>query len=388
MHETESPSDSASDESDGSIQPLLIPPRAIPTAAGFLAERSADPKPEPEPGSGPTSAKASAVTQSKPHSTTKALSIPISRHRPFGPDVSAFYDREGFAASVRSHYGDVIGADRCAGGGKTCKCKGGGTVHFGQMGRWLSKKLVPTFRGGPPWTGGIECTAQAMGGDPCPGYNKGCWCTEPDDRRALWPGSPPHAGHGLQGQASALLPARPAIGGPGHHAALRFNPHVWLVSVGSTVRPQLHEAQRLTLGQHFPLHTFTEDNVPECVDCVNWDSPDIHNGEHKGHPPGWWCAQTRGLAALEAVLNRNGGGPASATDTGTSMDESRGHGDDSAERLPLPMFLLLIDDDTFVHPGQLNAFVSALNPDIELFTGQLAGVRKYESNTLVTTSCA
>ena len=220
MHETES--QSPSDESDASIQPL------IPTAAGSQAERSADPKPEPEPGSGLTSAKASAVTQSKPltRSTTKAPPIPVSRHRPFGPWTNdtwpAFYDREGFAASLRSHYGDVIGADRCAGAGETCECKGGGTVHFGQMGRWLSKKLVPTFRGGPPRTGGIECTAQAMGGDPCPGYNKGCWCTAPDDRRALWPGSPPRAGS--QGQASALLPARPAIGGPGHHAALRFNP--------------------------------------------------------------------------------------------------------------------------------------------------------------------
>lgn len=114
-----------------------------------------------------------------------------------------------------------------------------------------------------------------------------------------------------------------------------------IVSIGSLERPEYLEAQRATIGALVSFKGYTEHDIPSCVVC---DSKAVmstsqydrlfHGLERQrdqeevffSKPLGWWCAQKRNLPALRLALQHI---------------------------TTLPEFLLMIDDDTFVHTPNL-----------------------------------
>lgn len=117
-----------------------------------------------------------------------------------------------------------------------------------------------------------------------------------------------------------------------------------VVSIGSLQRPEYLEAQRATIGTLVSFKGYTEQDIPTCVVC---DSKAVRSNITGGHydrlfhglerqrdqedlffskPAGWWCAQKRNLPALRLALQH---------------------------LTTLPEFLLMIDDDTFVHVPHL-----------------------------------
>lgn len=118
-----------------------------------------------------------------------------------------------------------------------------------------------------------------------------------------------------------------------------------IISIGSTQRAQLQEAQSATFGQHIKTYFFDEDKLPECTLC---ETTFYHSAkgskapyyftstvEHVSDPAfskdeGWWCAQKRPLKALRRVLQESG---------------------------TLPKWALVVDDDTFVDAKLLGEYV-------------------------------
>jgi hypothetical protein len=134
----------------------------------------------------------------------------------------------------------------------------------------------------------------------------------------------------------------------------RAAPLLEALVVGSTSRQAYLDVAELFIGRHLRTHVFTEANVARCVICPDrdaWRSPpyetfgqdlDVHIWADR--PDGWWCAQARPSAALAAFLAQRRGEHA------------------------LPQFLLVMDDDTWVHLGRLRALldeVDAAHPRAE-----------------------
>ena len=119
-----------------------------------------------------------------------------------------------------------------------------------------------------------------------------------------------------------------------------------IISIGSTRRGGLQEAQRATFGQHIHTYFFDESKVPECTICDSafyTSSKDSRaplffqsEGTYATHPffwmdQGWWCAQKRPLKALREVLQ------------GLHA---------------LPQWVMVVDDDTFVDEQLLLEFIT------------------------------
>ena len=132
----------------------------------------------------------------------------------------------------------------------------------------------------------------------------------------------------------------------------RAAPRLEALVVGSTSRQAYLDVAELFIGRHLRMHVFTEANAARCVVCPDrdaWRSPpyetfgqdlDVHIWADR--PDGWWCAQARPSAALAAFLAQRRG--------------------------ELPQFLLVMDDDTWVHLGRLRALldeVDAAHPRAE-----------------------
>lgn len=117
-----------------------------------------------------------------------------------------------------------------------------------------------------------------------------------------------------------------------------------IVSVGSVQRPEYLETQRATIGSLVSFKGYTEDDVPSCIVC---DTKAVRSSITGGHydrlfhglerhrdqediffekPTEWWCAQKRNLPAVRLALQR---------------------------QTTIPEFMLVIDDDTFVHVPHL-----------------------------------
>lgn len=117
-----------------------------------------------------------------------------------------------------------------------------------------------------------------------------------------------------------------------------------VVSVGSLARPEYLEAQRTTIGSLVSFRGYTEADIPTCIVCdttvvrsnitgVQYDrlfhGLDRHRDQEDiffEKPAGWWCAQKRNLPAVRLALQH---------------------------QATLPEFMLVIDDDTFVHIPRL-----------------------------------
>eukprot|EP00040_Diaphanoeca_grandis_P026914 m.151806 g.151806 ORF g.151806 m.151806 type:complete len:359 (+) comp30781_c0_seq1:423-1499(+) len=123
--------------------------------------------------------------------------------------------------------------------------------------------------------------------------------------------------------------------------------NVWVLSIGTTLKPEHQEAQRQTIGKHFKLIAHTEDTVPKCELCEIGDGIDFrYSAKYMSRKPeGWWCAQKRGLLALQKVFENHAG--------------------------ELPEFLLIIDDDTFVNYNALIHYVRPIDPTNVVFRGMV-----------------
>jgi len=133
---------------------------------------------------------------------------------------------------------------------------------------------------------------------------------------------------------------------------------IWILSIGSTSKPKHQAAQNQTIGKHFRYFAETEDTVPECVLCEVGDGVEFLASKKfmsnfkkfkKGvtspyKPRGWWCAQKRGLLALDNVLKQNEN---------------------------LPEFLFIIDDDTFVNVNALVHYAGPLDSNTAVFRGMV-----------------
>ena len=94
------------------------------------------------------------------------------------------------------------------------------------------------------------------------------------------------------------------------------------------------------IARHVRTHVYTEADVAPCVVCHDreaWQSPPYEAFGHEldvkiwaDRSDGWWCAQARPTAALAAFLS------------GRKLGS------------PLPQYLLVMDDDTWVHLGRLS----------------------------------
>lgn len=110
--------------------------------------------------------------------------------------------------------------------------------------------------------------------------------------------------------------------------------------VGTTARRAYLDVIEEFVARHVRTHIFTEADVPPCVVCHDreaWQSPPYEAFGHElnvkiwaDRSDGWWCAQARPTAALAAFL--------SGRELGA----------------PLPQYLLVMDDDTWVHLGRLH----------------------------------
>jgi hypothetical protein len=134
---------------------------------------------------------------------------------------------------------------------------------------------------------------------------------------------------------------------------------VEVLVVGSVTRPAHLEATLAGLrAAGLTAHGFTERSLPLCVVCDDtlawsqaglYDTVDADLGvapwTHK--PRSWWCAQARPTAALLAYLQGYGTAPGSRKHT-------------KSHRL-LPAFLLVVDDDTFVHTARLTDLLAPLS---------------------------
>lgn len=115
------------------------------------------------------------------------------------------------------------------------------------------------------------------------------------------------------------------------------NARAVLLSIGSESRPGPQKAQREKLGGWVELIHYTEVNVPPCVVC----NASTHKGakhpvlysSRMHEPAGWWCAQKRPVAALYDALQKLGDN--------------------------LPRALIIVDDDTFVNPLNLENWLKA-----------------------------
>ena len=121
-------------------------------------------------------------------------------------------------------------------------------------------------------------------------------------------------------------------------------PAPWLEAlvIGSTTRQAYLDVVDTFVARSLPTHVFTEADVAPCRLCSDrdaWRSPpyetfgqdlDVHIWADR--PDGWWCAQARPSAALATFLRLR------AT-------------------APLPRFLLVMDDDTWVHLDRLRALL-------------------------------
>ena len=159
--------------------------------------------------------------------------------------------------------------------------------------------------------------------------------------------------------APALLPRRRAV--PDRHS-----PHnqsrralVEVLVVGSVTRPA-HLAATLAglRAASLTAHGFTERSLPLCVVCDDaqawsqaafYDTVDADLGvapwTHK--PRSWWCAQARPTAALLAFLQGRGVAAAGSTHAASAQ--------------LLPAFLLVVDDDTYVHAARLTELLAPLS---------------------------
>lgn len=125
---------------------------------------------------------------------------------------------------------------------------------------------------------------------------------------------------------------KPAI--PLHEANLSTT-QILVVVTGTDGRPETMDAQRLTFGRHLPL-LFTSEATPHsCVVCGNVSSFPNHQslflnakGRFEAQTQGWYCAQQRVIQNLKWV------GPAFKLDKNLQ-------------------WLVVVDDDTFLHPWNL-----------------------------------
>jgi hypothetical protein len=91
----------------------------------------------------------------------------------------------------------------------------------------------------------------------------------------------------------------------------RRSDQLWVLSVTSSSRPDLKEAQMSTLGRDLVLLQVDESHIsttyPDLCGaftkcgCVGRDG-DFHMGKWIGKPAGWWCAQKRLPAAIAQLL--------------------------------------------------------------------------------------
>ena len=129
-----------------------------------------------------------------------------------------------------------------------------------------------------------------------------------------------------------------------HPLARAPAPGLEALVVGSTSRRAYLDVVDVFIARHVRTHVYTEANVAPCVLCHDRDAWNTTPYETFGadldvhiwadRPEGWWCAQARPSAALAAFL----------------AAPRRG--------LPLPQYLLVMDDDTWVHLGRLRALLA------------------------------
>ena len=114
--------------------------------------------------------------------------------------------------------------------------------------------------------------------------------------------------------------------------------------VGTTERQAYLDVVVKFIASHVRTHVYTEADVAPCVVCHDreaWQSPPYEMFGHEldvkiwaDRSDGWWCAQARPTAALAALLSEQRSGS------------------------PLPQYLLVMDDDTWVHLGRLKALLA------------------------------
>ena len=114
--------------------------------------------------------------------------------------------------------------------------------------------------------------------------------------------------------------------------------------VGTVARRAYLDVVDRFIARHVRTHVFTEADVAPCVVCHDravWQSPpyeafglELDVKIWADRSDGWWCAQARPTAALAAFLSGRGAGS------------------------PLPQYLLVMDDDTWVHLGRLRALLA------------------------------
>ena len=114
--------------------------------------------------------------------------------------------------------------------------------------------------------------------------------------------------------------------------------------VGTTARRAYLDVIDKFIASHVRTHVYTEADVAPCVVCHDreaWQSPPYEVFGHEldvkiwaDRSDGWWCAQARPTAALAAFLSQHKPGS------------------------PLPQYLLVMDDDTWVHLGRLDALLA------------------------------
>jgi hypothetical protein len=129
---------------------------------------------------------------------------------------------------------------------------------------------------------------------------------------------------------------------PGQRRAAA-RPRLEALVVGSTSRSAYLDVVDVFVARRVRTHIYTEAQVPPCRLCRDraaWRSPPYETfGEALNvtiwadRPDGWWCAQARPSAALASYLSGRGAAA-------------------------LPRFLLVMDDDTWVHLDRLHALLT------------------------------
>lgn len=124
---------------------------------------------------------------------------------------------------------------------------------------------------------------------------------------------------------------------------------VTILSIGSIERKSYQILQNSTIGSMINILFFTEENTEPCRVCNGTNPYPLTKRRAYLHKPfDWWCAQKRPLSAIVEFMDKN----------------------------TAPDFVLVVDDDTAIHPKHFLQFVSSLDPSLAFYMGDAGTSRK------------